>query len=141
MKSKTIISGIATLLCLAATVFLWFAVNNENPEYEEVKATVISSQSGYRKIAGSRQAYYKVKVEYAGKEYELQNVYSSAPYRSGNEVTVYSANGSLYANTAGVKTATPLATVYFIFLFGTFIMFGIWVTFLSKNHKKNKPAD
>lgn len=138
MKNKTLISGIAALLCLIATVFLWFAVNNENPEYEEVNATVISSQSGYRKVAGTRQAYYKVKVEYEGKEYDLQNVYSSAPYRTGNEVTVYSANGNLYANTAGVKTATPLATVYFIFLFGTFIMFGIWVTLWSKSHKKNK---
>lgn len=138
MKKKSIILSILTVLCIIITVFLWFAMNNQELEYEEVKATVVSSNSGYRRVAGSRQIYYDVKVEYEGKTYDLQNVYSSASYIPGLEVTVYSANGNLYANEAGVNTSTPLAITYFVFLFGSFIMFGITLTTMSKSHQKKK---
>ena len=140
MNKKSVLLSILTVLCLAATVTLWFAMNNDNPEYEEVTAKVVSSESGYRKIAGSRQAYYDVEVEYLGKTYDLKNVYGSASYVPGREVTVYSARGNLYANEAGVKSTTPVATVYFIFLFGTIILLIYTLTYMSRQRQKNKEA-
>ena len=138
MKKKTAVLSILTVLCIAATVALWFAVNNQDLEYEEVKATVVSSDSGYRKIAGSRQIYYDVEVEYAGKTYDLKNVHSSAAYMPGREVTAYSANGNLYANVEGVNTSTPVAITYFIFLIGSVALLIYTLTYICKAHEKKK---
>lgn len=138
MKKKPMILSILTVLCVIVTVFLWFAMNNQELEYEEVKATVVSSKSGYRTIAGSRQIYYEVKVEYEGETYDLKNVHGSAAYMPGRDVTAYAANGNLYANVEGVNTSTPVAITYFVFLFGSIIMFAITVTTISKSRQKNK---
>lgn len=140
MKKKSIALSIITVLCIIATVALWFAMNNEKLEYEEVKATVLTSESGHRRVAGKSQLYYKVEVEYAGKTYDLKNLHSNSPYIPGREVTVYSANGKLYANEEGVKTATPVATVYFVFLFGSFGLLIYTLTYISKTHQKSKQS-
>lgn len=136
MKKKAAISVIITVFCIAATVFLWNAVNRSQPEYTEVQAIVLSSESGTRKVLGKRQVYYEVHVLYEGQEYELLNVHSSSAFGEGRTVTVYLSDGKLYANVEGVKTATPLAIVYFIFLFGSFGMVILSATLISKAAKK-----
>ena len=71
MKKKAIISSIITVLCIVAAVFLRFAMEDTNPEYTEVKATVVSSDNIVRKVLGKRQTQYEVVVEYEGQEYKL----------------------------------------------------------------------
>ena len=44
----------------------------------------------------------------------------------------------MYANEEGVKTATPIAKVYFVFLFGTFGMLMFASIQSSKLSQKNK---
>lgn len=140
MKKKSTIFWLITAFCLAATVGLWFAVNGEKVEYTEVEATVVRADTYYRKIAGTKRAVYEVTVRYNGATYELENVYGTAGYISGRNITAYEANGHLYANVAGVKTSTPLSTVYFVFLFGTFGLFGVSVYLMSKEQQRKKEA-
>ena len=45
MKKQIIILWSIFVVCLITTVGLWFAMKNVNPEYEEVQATVISSET------------------------------------------------------------------------------------------------
>ena len=124
MKKQIIILWSIFVVCLITTVGLWFAMKNVNPEYEEVQATVISSETKQvvNKKTGSRTNFYEVKVRYEGEEYDLGNVHSAYEYPKGKVVKAYLSNGKLYANEEGVKTATPIAKVYFVFLFGTFGM-------------------
>ena len=131
MKKKAIISSIITVLCIVAAVFLRFAMEDNNPEYTEVKATVVSSDI-VRKVLGQRQIKYEVIVEYEGQEYKLKNTHSSAPYIPGKEVTALLHDGKLYANIEGITSTTPVAMVYFVFLFGSFAMVCVSVTLISK---------
>lgn len=132
MKRKAIISTIVLLICIIATVALRFAVDRVNADYREVKATVVSSETKQVKVLGSRQTVYEVIVRYEGQRYDLKNTHGTAAYQPGREVTVYLSNGELYANIEGVKTATPLAKVYFGSLFASFAMVVVTVTLISK---------
>lgn len=140
MKKKSTVLVLITVICLIATVVLWFAMNRTAVEYTEVKAKVLSSETKTRKIkkTGTRQTYYEVSVEYDGKTYDLKNVHNG--YSVGRDETVYLSKGNLYADVAGVKTSTPVATVYFVFLFGTFAMIFVSASSLSKD-KANKKKE
>ena len=63
MKKLVIILWIAFVVCVIATVGLWFAMNNSNPEFEEVKAIVTSSETKQvvNKKTGSRTNFYEEK--------------------------------------------------------------------------------
>lgn len=139
-KKKIILVWVALVACIVATVVLWFAMNGSDPEFEEVKATVISSETEQivNRKTGSRTTIYKVKVRYEGEEYDLKNAHGTSMYPEGKVVTAYLANGKLYANEEGVKTSTPLATVYFIFLFGSFAMLFVAPTYTAKWRKQEK---
>ncbi len=137
---KIIILWVAFVVCLVATIGLWFAMNSSNPEFEEVKATVVSAETTkvVNRKTGSSTTFYDVKVEYEGKTYDLGNAHSVYEYPKGKVVKAYLSNGKLYANEEGVKTATPIATVYYIFLFGTFGMLIFAPIQTSKICQKNK---
>lgn len=137
-KKKIILLWVAFVACVIITVVLWFAVNKSNPEFEEVKATVQSSTTEQivNRKTGSRTTIYKVKVRYKGETYDLHNPHGIAAYPEGKSVTAYLYNGKLYANEEGVKTSTPLSTVYFVFLFGSFGMLFVASTYTSKLSKK-----
>jgi len=75
-------------------------------------------------------------VEFEGKEYELRNVHSAASYYKGQKVKAYLSNDKLYANVEGVKTSTPIATIYFIFLFGSFGMLFVAAMYTGKLSQK-----
>lgn len=138
MKKKAIICSIITVLCIVAAVFLRFAMDDTNPEYTEVKAAVVSSEDVVRRVFGKRQTHYEVIVKYEGKEYELQNTHSSAAYMPGREVTALLHDGKLYANIEGITSTTPVAMVYFVFLFGSVAMLFLSVTFISKARTEGK---
>lgn len=140
MNKKVIILWSIFIVCLVLTIVLWFAMNKANPEFEEVKATVLSSKTEeiVNKKTGSRTTFYKVEVRYNGETYDLENAHNTYMYQQGKTVTAYLYNGKLYANQEGVKTSTPIATVYFIFLFGSFGMLMVAATYTSKAYQKNK---
>ena len=134
MKKKVLIFWAIFVACLVITVVLWFAMNRSNPEFEEVKVTVVSSETEQivNRKTGSRTNIYKVKVRYDGETHDLHNPHNTYMYPEGKSVTAYLANGKLYANEEGVKSSTPVATVYFIFLFGTFGMLFVALTYTGK---------
>lgn len=121
MKRIRLLLWAAFLICLVTTVVLWFLVNKSNPEYEEVEAIVSSSETTeiVNRKNGTRTYKYEVKVRYDGHIYDLGNVHNSYSYLEGKTITAYLANGKLYANKEGVKTSTPLANAYFVFLIGS----------------------
>lgn len=140
MKKQVIILWIIFVVCLATTIGLWFAMNNSNPEFEEVKVTVVSAETTQvvNKNTGSRTTFYDVKVRYNGEVYDLGNAHSVYEYPEGKTVKAYLSNGKLYADEAGVKTSTPVATIYFVFLFGTFGLLFFAAMQTSKLSQKNK---
>lgn len=135
MKKKVMISVIVMLLCIGATVGLGIAMNRADTDYEEVEVKVISSETKQKKMLKSRQLVNEVIVRYQGEEYELKNLHDTYAYQPGSEVTVFLSGGELYANIEGVKTSTPLATVYFVFLFASFGMVILTAMFVSQGRR------
>ncbi len=122
MKKKAILLWCAFVVCLISTVVMWFVVDAQEIEYEEVKVRVISAVTReYRNYStGSYYDFHEVTVEYNGETYELENAYNTYQYPQGATVKAYLANnGRLFANIEGVSTSTPLATVYFVCVFGS----------------------
>ncbi len=140
MKNKAAIMWGITVICLVLTIVFWFLMNNAEISYEEVSAivTATSSKDVVNKKTGSRTTFYEVKVRYDGKEYELKNVHGLSGYSKGKSVKALLSNGKLYANVEGIKSTSPVAIVYFVFLFGTFAMFIVSATCMSKSKTKNK---
>ena len=136
MSKKTIILMIVTVLCITATVMLKKAVDNSEPEYTEVKALVLSSESVYKKILGKKQLFHEVIVIYQGQEYELENAHNNYSFVPGRQVTAYLSGEKLYANIEGVKTSTGLATTYFVCLFASFAMVIVSLSSLGKTRTK-----
>ena len=123
MKKKAGLLWCAFVVCLIATVCLWFAVNKQDIEYEEVEVFVLSSETKQlrNRSTGTYYDFYEIKVEYNGGTYELENAHNTYQYPVGSTVKAYLANGGrLFANVEGVSSSTPLATVYFVCLFGSF---------------------
>lgn len=140
MKKKVIILWVVFAVCLIATVCLWFAMNNQNVEFEEVNVTVLSATTErvVNRKTGSSTNFYKVKVRYQGKEYDLENAHNTYMYQEGKEVKAYLSNNRLFANEEGVETSTPVATVYFIFLFASFAMLFVAPTYTAKYVQSKK---
>ena len=140
MKNKVAIMWIVTVICLILTIVFWFLMNKAEVKYEEVTATVTSTATKeiVNKNTQNRTTFYEVKVEYNGKEYDLQNVHGLSGYYQGKSVKALLANDKLYANIEGIKSTSPIAIVYFIFLFGTFGMLMASATYMSKVKKQVK---
>lgn len=134
MKNRVALMWAATGVSLILTVIFWFLMNNQLVEYEEVSVVVTdtSSRDVVNKNTQNRTTFYEVKVEYEGKEYELQNVHSLVGYSKGRSVKALSANGKLYANEEGIKSTSWVAIIYFVFLFATFGMVMWSATYMSK---------
>ena len=140
MKNKVAIMWMITGVCLVLTVVFWFLMNNVEVHYEEVTAIVTdtSSRTVVNKETGSRTTFYEVKVKYEGEEYELQNVHGLSGYSEGRSVKALLSNGKLYANVEGIKSTSPVAIIYFVFLFGTFGMLIASSTYMSKAKAKKQ---
>lgn len=143
LKNKVAIMWIITVICLILTVVFWFLMNKVEVNYEEVTAVVTSTSTKevVNKKTGSRTTFYEVKVKYNGKEYELQNVHGLSGYYKGNSVKALLANEKLYANVEGIRSTSPVAIVYFVFLFGTFGMLIVSATYMFKMKEKNKEVN
>ena len=141
MKNKVAIMWSITAVCLILTIVFWFLMHHTEIHYEEVNAIVTntSSKAVVNKKTGSRTTFYEVKVKYEGKEYDLHNVHSLSGYYKGKSVKALLSNQKLYANVEGIKSTTPTAITYFVFLFGTFAMLILSATYTAKA-KKQKEA-
>lgn len=140
MKNKVAIMWIITAICLILTIVFWFLMNKTEVKYEEVTAIVTntSTREVVNKNTKNRTTFYEVKVEYNGKEYDLQNVHSLSGYYEGKSVKALLANDKLYANVEGIKSTSPVAIVYFVFLFGTFGMLMLSATYMSKAKQQHQ---
>lgn len=140
MKKKIAFMWIITVICLILTIVFWFLMNKTEVKYEEVTATVTSTYSKevVNRKTKNRTTFYEVKVEYNGKEYELQNVHGLSGYYKGKSVTALLSNNKLYANVEGIKSTSPVAITYFVFLFGTFGMLILSATYMSKVKVRKK---
>ena len=70
-----------------------------------------------------------IKVSYNGKIYELLNDYDDAyRYNESTIIKAYLSEDKLYANEAGVKSDTGIATAYFVLLFITMGLFAVFIT-------------
>lgn len=136
MKKFYIILIVIMIICIVVTIGLRFFMDNMDINYEEVKATVISSESHLKRVGKSRQIVYDVKVEYEGNTYDLENVHDTYSYVEGSQITAYLSNGNLYANIEGVRTSTSLSTVYFVFVFISFILLIGTPVYIINSHKR-----
>lgn len=138
MKNKVALMWIINAICLILTIVFWFLMNKTEVKYEEVTAIVTSTSTKevVNKKTQNRTTFYEVKVEYNGKEYELQNVHGLSGYYEGKSVKALLANDKLYANVEGIKSTSPIAIVYFVFLFGTFGMLMLSAIYMSKAKKQ-----
>ncbi len=139
-KRICLLLWIALGISIVTTIVLWFLVNKSNPKYEEVKVIVSSSETKeiVNRKKGTRTYKYEVKVRYEDKIYDLENVHNAYSYLEGKSITAYLANGKLYANKEGVKTATPLAKVYFVFLIGSFGLLILAPSYMAKIKQQNQ---
>ncbi len=139
MKKVLICLGVMVLFIVAAVV-LKKPAENAKLDYTKVKARVVSSESRQKRIktrySTSYQTVYDVVLSYGGKEYELKNAHNSYSYRPGSEVTVYLANGKLYADEEGVRNASPLGIARSVAIGGAFLMFIVSMVMLAKTGQK-----
>ena len=134
MKKKSIIAWCIFVLYLITTVVLQFKVDAQEVEYEEVEVQVVSSVTKQLKnrTNGNTYNFYEVKVDYNSETVDLENAYNTYSYPQGKKVKAYLSNGRLFANVEGVSSSTPLATVYFVFLFASLIMLFVASWYSSK---------
>lgn len=127
MKKKAVIMWIVFVLCVISTVVLRSLSDSRQVEYDTVKARVLSAEQKTlrNRSTGTTYTSYEIMVEYNGKEYELKNAHDTYQYPRGKEITVYLSRGSLYANTEGVQSSTPLFYAYFVFLVASVVMLGV----------------
>ena len=140
MKNKVAFMWSITAIWLILTIVFWFLMNKTEVNYEEVTAIVTSTSTRevINKNTKNRTTFYEVKVQYNGKEYELKNVHGLSGYYKGKSVTALLSNDKLYANVEGIKSTSPVAIVYFVFLFGTFGMIMLSATYMSKSKAKKQ---
>ena len=73
---------------------------------------------------------------YEGDTYELKNVHDTYSYAKGKQIVAYLSNGNLYANVEGIKGDTPLAKVYFVFVFISWILMIATSVYIISSRKR-----
>lgn len=136
---RTLIFGLLTVVCLAVTVVLGFALRDSQPEYEKVSALVLSANQEKQYLGyGHTLTKYNIRCRYDGVIYDLQNAHDTYSYTAGRTTPAYLAGGKLYANIEGVKNGSPVGILYFVFLFGAMGMGGVTLGMYSLESKRRK---
>ena len=137
---KVYLCGILTVTGVILTVLLRVFMDSADVSYTEVEVQVVSAETVDTTVrvgrARSTMTSYEIIVNYEGENYELQNAHDTYSYQQGSTVSAYLSNGELYANIEGVQTSTPIATAYFVALFGSFVLF--FVTLYLWQQERNK---
>lgn len=140
MKKMVNLLWCAFVVCLIATVIMWFVVDAQKIEYEEVEVTVLSAVK--KQDSNNSIGVYKVMVEYNDETYELENAHNTHQYPQGRTVKAYlTNNGRLFANIEGVSSTTLLAAIYYMCLFTCFGLLFVSVIFLGKAKQEKMELD
>ncbi len=133
-KTKIRLLWLAFVISVIGAIIFWFQMDKASLNYDEVKVTVVSSETKKvkNKQTGNTTDFYEVKVLYEGETKDLENVHNAYSYTKGKQVTAYLSNNRLFANIEGVKTSTPMAMIYYVFLFGSFILLFAAAIYTSK---------
>ena len=141
-KKLVILIGVGFVVSLVLTIVLYNRMDNQNLEYEEVEATVVSTGTRTTNIlmqySSSSTTQYTVEVRYNGQIYDLKNVHGLSGYSEGRTVKAYLANGKLYANVEGVNTSTFVAYAYFAFLIASFVLFIVFLSNIPRLFRKKE---
>ena len=144
MKKPVVIAlWVICVLLIVGIVPTRYAMDHAaTPDYEEVQATVVSSETTQvvNKKTGSKTNFYDVKVSYNGKVYDLINVHNAYSYIEGSKTTALLSGDKLYANVEGIETSTPMAKAYFVCLIGGFVMLLVAASAQSKYSQQKKVA-
>lgn len=110
------------LIGLAGTIYLNPKLKEQNVDgIRQVKVTVTDVDATMVKSGTSRTTFYKVTVQYEGKEYRLKGA-ASGGYREGSTITACLYEGKIYVDENAVKSGTMTGILYFCFLIPTFIL-------------------
>ena len=137
MKKSYIVMIVVTIISIVLAIVLRVLMDHIDIQYEEVKATVISAESQTKVSRKYTYTDYNVKVAYEGDTYELKDVTNTYSYMKGKVITAYLSNGELYANIAGVRGSTPVATAYFVFVFISLALIIATPTYIITSKKRN----
>lgn len=137
MKKSYIVMIVVTIISIVLAIVLRVLMDHIDIQYEEVKATVISAESQIKVSRKYTYTDYNVKVAYEGDTYELKNVTNTYSYMKGKVITAYLSNGELYANIAGVRGSTPVATAYFVFVFISLALIIATPAYIITSKKRN----
>ena len=137
MKKSYIVMIVVTIISIVLPIVLRVLMDHIDIQYEEVKATVISAESQIKVSRKYTYTDYNVKVAYEGDTYELKDVTNTYSYMKGKVITAYLSNGELYANIAGVRGSTPVATAYFVFVFISLALIIATPTYIITSKKRN----
>lgn len=137
MKKSYIVMIVVTIISIVLAIVLRVLMDHIDIQYEEVKATVISAESQIKVSRKYTYTDYNVKVAYEGDTYELKDVTNTYSYMKGKVITAYLSNGELYANIAGVRGSTPVATAYFVFVFISLALIIATPTYIITSKKRN----
>lgn len=143
-KKKKLIFMIGSIIlfivCLVTTVYLNIQTGGQNideSKIQKVKCTVTNVEEYAVRVNGTRITNYKCYATYNGKEYEVHNVIEKYKFVEGRTADVLLYKGKLYANMEGITSSTGLATVYFVFLFGTVGVFVLMINAIMKFCRKD----
>ena len=127
---------VGVLLTLVMTIMAGINVNQQNIDYKEVEAQIISTHK--QKV--KRIYNYNVVVEYQGKKYDLLNVrneeFSRYELYKGGFATVYLSDGKMYSNITGVKTSGNAFYIYLAALAGTIAFLILHIMFVKNSIKE-----
>ena len=137
MKKSYIVMIVVTIISIVLAIVLRVLMDHIDIQYEEVKATVISAESQIKVSRKYTYTDYNVKVAYEGDTYELKDVTNTYSYMKGKVITAYLSNGELYANIAGVRGSTPVATAYFVFVFISLALIIATPAYIITSKKRN----
>ena len=110
------------LIGLAGTIYLNPKLKDQSVEgIRQVKVTITDVDTTTVKSGTSRTSFYKVTVQYEGKNYKLKGA-ASGNYREGSTITAYLYEGKIYVDENAVKSGTMIGILYYCFLIPTFVL-------------------
>lgn len=112
------------IISLIITIWLYIKMNNQDINYEIVSCQVEKIEKKRTRIGKYRNLDLIIMVSYNDNIYTLQNDYDESwLYYKGNTINAYLSNNKLYANEAGIRADTKIATIYFTFIYITLFFF------------------
>lgn len=140
MSKKVLLTGCALVLCLLIAASLFLLAKRSGSVYQEVEATVLSSQQSYRRDGDARRAVSLVRVEHEGRQYDLRGPVDYQDYLPGETITAYLAGARMYADPASITPEPALVIAYFASLAAAFLAAALFLVSLALPCRKEEEA-